>query len=72
MPMFELELLKLQELFDRRLFNKPYYMDKIKSKENLMSYDRFINIPLTYKNDIRNSEIFDRTATQLGGVYGVF
>lgn len=70
--MFEKELLKLQELFDKGLFDKPFYMDKIKSKDNLSTYDRFINIPLTYKKDIRNSEIFDRTATQLGDVYGVF
>jgi len=70
--MFEKELEKLQGLFDKGLFNKPFYMDKIKSKDYLMAYDKFTQIPLTYKKDIRNSDIFDRTATQLGDVFGVF
>lgn len=70
--MFEKELMKLQELYDKGLFNKPYYMDKIESRDNFSDYERFVSIPITYKQDIRNSKVFDRTATKLGDIYGVF
>lgn len=70
--MFDIELLKLQDLFDEGLFDKPFYMNKIKSKDNFVSYDKFMDIPLMYKDDIRNTKIYDRTSTQLGDIYGIF
>lgn len=70
--MFEKELQKLQELYDNGVFDKAFYKNKIENKNSLKDYDSFIQIPLTYKRELRNSSIFDRTSTEPGNIYGVF
>jgi len=70
--MFEIELQKLQKLYDDGVFDKEFYNQKIQCRNNLTSYDLFRKIPLTYKKELRSSSVFERTSSKPGDIYGVF
>ena len=70
--MFESELKKLSELYEKGLFSKKYYSDRIDGNHSFSSYDEFCKIPIMYKQSIRDTSIFDRTNTSSDEIYGVF
>ena len=70
--MFEYELEKLKGLYEKGLFSKKYYSDRIAGNQSFSSYAEFCKIPIMYKQSIRDTSIFDRTNTPIDEVYGVF
>ena len=72
MSLYSKELKKLGKLYDNGLFKTAFYKDKITSRKQLINYDEFKKIPFTYKTDVRNTSIFERSSTSLKDVYGVF
>jgi len=69
---FETELEKLRILYDQGVFAPSFYADRVKSRSSFSSYESFIEIPFTMKQDLRTTSAFDRTATPRNQVYGVF
>lgn len=70
--MYEQELQKLQKLWNQGLFANPFYQDKISDKTYLESYDSFCKIPFMRKEDIRKTDVFERTTTKMEDVFGIF
>ena len=70
--MFEKELQKLKELHEKGLYKASFYQNKIKDSSVFDSYEKFQEIPFTYKQELRESSIMDRTATEPKDIYGIF
>lgn len=70
--MYEQELKKLRDLYSRGAFTPEFYTKKISDASQLEDYDAFRTIPFTYKNEIRNTPIEERTTTKREEIYGVF
>lgn len=70
--MFENELLKLRRLFEMGVYTPTFYSQKIQDKKQFDSYEAFQTIPFTYKRDIRNTSVGERTTTKAEDIYGVF
>ncbi len=70
--MFEKEMTVLKELHRKGCFAVPMYAGKIQDAHCFDSYEEFIKIPFSYKEDIRNSSVFARTTTAKEDVYGIF
>ncbi len=66
------ELSKLRDLNAKGVFSPYFYSRKIKDVAQLESYGMFQTIPFTFKNEIRNTSVEDRTTTRPEDIYGVF
>ena len=69
--MYTEELEKLKGLYQKGIFSPEFYSRKIK-ESSFDSYDEFLKIPFTYKYELRNSSVEQRTTTGAKDVYGVF
>lgn len=65
------ELEKLKKLYQKGAFSPEFYSRKIK-ETSFDSYEEFLNIPFTYKHELRNSTVEQRTTTVAKDIYGVF
>lgn len=72
MRKYEKELKQLRELYQQGVFAPEFYSRKVDSIECFRDYDSFLEIPLTYKRDLRNTPAMERTTTQKKDIYGVF
>ncbi|MBQ9003606.1 MAG: phenylacetate--CoA ligase family protein [Eggerthellaceae bacterium] len=70
--MYENEMERLLELYMSGLYGSPYYAKQVSGKDCFTSYEQFQSIPFSYKEDIRESSIMDRTATKSGDIFGIF
>ena len=70
--MYEKELSTLRRLYRQGVYEPPFYGEKISDIGQLASYDAFQTIPFTYKREIRNTSVEDRTTTKPEDIYGVF
>lgn len=70
--MYDRELSKLRELYIKGTFEPEFYKKKISCIEQLDNYDTFQAIPFTYKKEIRNTSVEERTTTKPEDIYGVF
>lgn len=70
--MYDAELLKLRNLYKKGIFEPEFYKKKITCIEQLDDYDTFQSIPFTYKNEIRNTSVEERTTTRPEDIYGIF
>ncbi|MEE1086816.1 MAG: AMP-binding protein [Schaedlerella sp.] len=70
--MYEKELGQLKKLYENGLYKANFYSRKIKDASVFESYEKFQEIPFTYKPEIRESGIMERTATEMKDIYGVF
>lgn len=68
----EKELQKLRELFEKGVFEPEFYKKKLSDISQLDNYDSFRTIPFTYKREIRNTTVEERSATEKKDIYGVF
>lgn len=69
--MYTEELEKLKGLYQKGLFSPEFYSRKIK-ESSFDSYEEFLNIPFTYKHELRNTTVEQRTTTTAKDIYGVF
>ena len=69
---YEKELQKLRELYEKGAFSPAFYRKKLSDVRQLDSYDSFLTIPFTYKREIRNTTVEERTTTKPEDIYGVF
>ena len=72
MGTYENELKKLRTLFEQGIYKPIFYSKKLHDIAQLDSYDSFMNIPFTYKWEIRKTSVEERTTTQSKDIYGVF
>lgn len=70
--MFEKELKTLRSLYEKGVFEAPFYKSRIQGTTVFEDYDSFRKIPLMYKDEIRNTDPFERTTTPRNQVYGIF
>lgn len=70
--MYDAELLKLRSLYKKGVFEPEFYKKKITCIEQLNDYDTFQSIPFTYKQEIRNTSVEERTTTKPEDIYGIF
>ena len=70
--MYDTELLELRNLYKKGIFEPEFYKNKITCIEQLDDYDAFQSIPFTYKNEIRNTSVEERTTTSPEDIYGIF
>lgn len=68
----EKELAALRRLYDTGAFAPRFYSCKLSDRSLLDSYEQFCTIPFTYKREIRETSIWERSTTRPGEVYGVF
>lgn len=69
---YDIELQKLRKLFNEGIFSPAFYSKKITDIRQFENYDSFQTIPFTYKNEIRNTSVEERTTTKPENIYGVF
>ncbi len=69
--MYTEELGKLKALYLDGVFPSAFYSEKIKDN-SFDSYEEFQKIPFTYKHELRNSSVEERTTTAAKDIYGVF
>lgn len=70
--MYDNELLKLRELYKMGIFEPEFYKKKVSCIEQFDNYDTFQEIPFTYKKEIRDASVEERTTTKPEDIYGVF
>jgi len=70
--MHENALMKLAELYDAGLFSPAFYKRKLPGREMLLDYERFVTLPFTYKQELRDTSAFERTVCRPEDVYGIF
>ena len=70
--MYENELSTLRDLYTKGIYAPKFYKEKIRSAEQFENYEAFQTIPFTYKNEIRNTSVSERTTTKAEDIYGVF
>lgn len=70
--MYDTELLELRNLYKKGIFEPEFYKNKITCIEQLDDYDAFQSIPFTYKNEIRNTSVEERSTTRPEDIYGIF
>ena len=66
------ELKKLRELYKTGLFRSEFYKRNLTDIRLLDSYETFSAIPFSYKRDIRNTSVEERTNTSRKDIYGIF
>lgn len=70
--MYNKELQMLRDLYSKGIYEPAFYKKKIAGINQLESYDAFQTIPFTYKREIRNTSVEERTTTKPQDIYGVF
>lgn len=70
--MFEKEMIQLQKLYKNGLYEPKFYSDKVKSIDMFSNYEEFKKIPFTYKQELRDTPVCERTTTKMEDIYGVF
>lgn len=70
--MYNRELQILRDLYSKGIYEPAFYKEKITEIKQLESYDAFQTIPFTYKREIRNTSVQERTTTKPQDIYGVF
>jgi len=70
--MYEYEIRTLQSLYEEGVFKSSFYKKKLYSKEVFLSYDQFLEISFTYKEELRKISAFERTTTPMQDVFGIF
>ncbi|MDD4059013.1 MAG: AMP-binding protein [Bacteroidales bacterium] len=63
---------RLEKLYEIGIYNIPFYQNKIGDKSTFSSYEKFLTLPFSYKQEIRDSSVFDRTSTKISDIYGIF
>lgn len=69
--MFTKELEKLKKLYKKGIYTPEFYSKKVK-ETSFDSYKEFLKIPFTYKYELRNSTVEQRSTTSAKDIYGVF
>lgn len=69
--MYEKELEKLRNLYQDGVFRPEFYSKKLQVT-SFDNYEEFQKIPFTYKRELRDSTIEQRTTTDSKDIYGVF
>lgn len=72
MKKYEIELQQLKKLFNEGVFSPVFYSKKLSDIHQLDDYESFCTVPFTYKSEIRNTTIEERTTTKPENIYGVF
>ena len=72
MYLYESELKKIRKLYNNGIYEPDFYKRKISDISSFDNYDSFQKIPFTYKQEIRNTTVEERTTTKPGNIYGVF
>lgn len=70
--MYDEELKKLRDLYNKGIYEAEFYKKKINDIIQLRSYEDFQTIPFMYKKEIRNTGIGERSTTKIEDIYGVF
>lgn len=70
--MYEEELKKIKSLYKDGVYEQDFYLKKILDETVFDSYEKFQKIPLTYKNELRETTAFERTGCKQGEIYGIF
>lgn len=70
--MFDKELNKLKELYRSGLFAPEFYAKRIRDESVFDSYEAFCEVPFCYKEELRQSGAYERTACGRDEVYGIF
>lgn len=69
--MYEKELEKLRRLYQDGAFRPEFYSKKLQVT-SFDNYEEFQKIPFTYKRELRDSTVEQRTTTDMKDIYGVF
>ena len=69
---YQIELEKLKSLYEKGIYSPAFYRNKVSDVRSFENYEEFRKIPFTYKNEIRNTSITQRTTTKPGDIYGIF
>lgn len=72
MHTYKNELQKLRRLYEKGAFSPEFYQKKLSDINQLDNYDSFLEIPFTYKGEIRNTTVEERTTTKAEDIYGIF
>lgn len=72
MDRFENELASLRKLFRRGAYSPDFYRKKLGDISLLDNYESFCRIPFTYKRELRDCSVEERTTTPKKDIYGVF
>ena len=68
---YQNEMTKLKKLQAGGLFSNHFYSKRV-NESSFENYETFKKIPFMYKQEIRNSNVFERTNTDLKDIYGIF
>lgn len=69
---YENELSALRELFQQGAFSPDFYRQKLSDIRQLDDYEAFQSVPFTFKREIRNTTVKERTTTKDEDIYGIF
>lgn len=72
METYQNELRQLKQLYMDGVFSPEFYSKKLFDIHQLDDYDAFQTVPFTYKSEIRNTTVEERTTTKPEDIYGVF
>ncbi|GHV15393.1 hypothetical protein AGMMS49938_13540 [Fibrobacterales bacterium] len=68
---YQNEMAQLKALQVRGLFSKPFYSKRV-NESSFENYENFKRVPFMYKQELRDTSVFDRTNTTLKDIYGIF
>ena len=69
---YEKELEVLKRLYEVGVFKPDFYNKKIPSIKSFDNYEEFIKIPFTFKKELRDTSVEERSTTTPENIYGVF
>ena len=69
---YEKELEVLKRLYEAGAFKPDFYNKKIPSIQSFDNYEEFIKIPFTFKKELRDTSVEERSTTTPENIYGVF
>lgn len=69
---YEKELEVLKQLYEAGAFKPDFYTKKIPSIQSFDNYEKFIKIPFTFKKELRDTSVEERSTTTPENIYGVF
>ena len=69
---YEKELNSLRNLYNSGAFIPEFYRRKVSSVDSFKNYDEFTKIPFTYKKELRDTSVEERSTTKPEDIYGVF
>lgn len=70
--MYKNEMDALKGLYEAGKYEMEMYKNKIADVHCFDSYEEFQKIPFSYKDEIRQTEVFERTTCKKEDVYGIF